>query len=197
MARDPGGAQVIVGLGNRGPGYRETRHNVGQMVLDRLAARLEVRFQRSGAAVLADTRWGGEPLYLAKPVGVMNVIGASVARLLGHLALDPSALILVHDDLDLPFGRVRLRHRGRHGGHNGVRSVIGALGTEDFRRVKVGVGRPPTRDEIVDWVLTRFTPDECQALPAVLEAAAESALSLVGAKANVRGGEGPRVHPAS
>jgi PTH1 family peptidyl-tRNA hydrolase len=171
--------QVVVGLGNPGPEYRETRHNVGQAVLDRLASRLGVRFRIRGPAALAETEWQGARVYLAKPIAFMNVAGPSVARLLRLLALDPTALILVYDDLDLPFGRIRIRHKGRHGGHNGVRSVLDTLGTDAVRRVKVGVGRPTARDEVVDWVLSGFTPEEREALPAILDRAADAALELV------------------
>src|SRR5262245_14321736 len=108
----------------------------------------------------------------------MNVVGPSVARLLDLLGLEPAALIVVYDDIDLPFGRVRVRHQGRHGGHNGVRSLIESLGTETFRRVKVGVGRPAGKDEVVDWVLTGFLPDEQEALPGVVERAADAVLEL-------------------
>ncbi len=172
---------IIIGLGNPGPDYRETRHNLGQAVLDRLATHLGGRFRLRGAAALVEGEWGGRRLYLAKPVAFMNVIGPSVARLLRALDLDPTALILVYDDLDLAFGRVRIRQKGRHGGHNGVRSVIEALGTEAFRRVKVGIGRPTSKEDVVDWLLTPFTPEERRALPPILDHAAAAALELAAA----------------
>ena len=109
----------------------------------------------------------------------MNVSGPPVARLLGPLAATPAGLVVVYDDLDLPFGTVRIRQKGRHGGHRGMLSVLQALGTEEVRRVKIGVGRPGTRDEVVDWVLTPFSPEERDALDGILEEAAEAALSLV------------------
>ncbi len=174
----PEGPQLAVGLGNPGPAYRHTRHNVGQAVLDRLAERLGHRFRLRGPAALAEAEWGGDRLYLAKPVAFMNAAGPAVARLLRELRLDAAALVVVHDDLDLPFGRVRMRHRGGHGGHNGVRSLIETLGTEEFRRVKVGIGRPGTKEEVVDWVLTEFTGEERVALPEVLERAAQAVLEL-------------------
>jgi PTH1 family peptidyl-tRNA hydrolase len=172
---------VVVGLGNPGPAYRHTRHNIGQAVLDRLARRLETRFQRRSGASLAIGRWGTAEVVLAKPDAFMNVVGPSVGRLLRELDCDPRALIVVHDDLDLPFGRVRIRMKGRHGGHNGVRSLIETLGTTAFRRVKVGVGRPGSRDEVVDWVLTPFSPEEEADLPAIVELAADRVLELIGA----------------
>lgn len=167
-----------MGLGNPGPAYRETRHNVGQAVLDCLAHRLGCRFRRRGPAAVGAAQWAGEALYLAKPVAFMNAVGAAVARILRELQLDPAALIVVYDDLDLSFGRVRVRHKGRHGGHNGVRSLIETLGTDGFRRVKVGIGRPATKDEVVDWVLAGFTEEEREALPGILERAADLALEL-------------------
>jgi PTH1 family peptidyl-tRNA hydrolase len=170
--------QLVVGLGNPGSAYRETRHNVGQAVLDCLAGRLGGRFRVQGPAVVAQAGGADGPLYLAKPTSFMNVVGLAVRRLLDELGLAPPALIVVHDDLDLPFGRIRVRHKGRHGGHHGVQSIIETLGTDEFRRVKVGIGRPATRDEVVDWVLTDFTPEERVALPALLERAAERALEL-------------------
>jgi PTH1 family peptidyl-tRNA hydrolase len=171
---------VVVGLGNPGPAYHGTRHNVGYAVVECLAERLGGHFRGRGPAALAETEWAGQRLYLAEPVAFMNVVGPGVARLLHEITLAPSDLIVVYDDLDLPFGRVRARQRGGHGGHNGVRSVIEHLGTEEFRRVKVGIGRPPTRDEVVDWVLTEFTPEERQALPALVERAADAVLALAG-----------------
>jgi len=174
-------SQVVVGLGNPGPAYRDTRHNIGQAVVDRLAERLHGRFRLRGPAQVAEIGGAGEPFYLAKPLAFMNVVGPSAARLLDLLGLDPSALIVVYDDIDLPFGRVRVRHQGRHGGHNGVRSLIESLGTEGIRRVKVGVGRPATRDEVVDWVLTGFLPDELEALPQVIERAADAVLEVAAA----------------
>jgi len=176
--------QVIVGLGNPGSSYAATRHNVGQIVVDALGRRFQARFRLRGSAALVETEWAGSPLYLAKPVSFMNTIGAGVARLLRRLDLDPAALIVVHDDLDLAFGRIRVRHQGRHGGHNGVRSVIETLGTEAFRRVKVGIGRPESRDEVVDWVLMPFTREEQEALPEIVERAANAALGLTRARAD-------------
>ena len=174
------GPQVVVGLGNPGSAYRGTRHNVGQAVLDRLAQRAGVRFHGRGEVTLAEGAWGDARVYLAKSLTFMNLVGPCVARLLRDLDRDPAALIVVHDDLDLPFGRVRIRMRGRHGGHNGVRSLIETLGTTEFRRVKVGVGRPATREEVVDWLVTEgFSPGEQAALPAVLELAADRVLELV------------------
>ena len=118
------------------------------------------------------------PLYLAKLVSFMNVSGPPLARLLRLLDATPSQLVVVYDDLDLPFGTVRTRQRGRHGGHHGMESILATVGTQEVRRVKIGVGRPATRDEVVDWVLTGFSNEEREALPGVIERAADAALGL-------------------
>jgi len=170
--------RVIVGLGNPGAEYRETRHNVGHRVVELLADRLDARFRLRGPAHVAETAWHGAPLHLAKVVSFMNVSGPPVARLLRLLDATPAALVVVYDDLDLPFGTVRTRQRGRHGGHHGIESILTTLGTQEVRRVKIGVGRPAPRDEVVDWVLTPFSDEEREALPGVLERAADAALRL-------------------
>jgi PTH1 family peptidyl-tRNA hydrolase len=172
------GPRVIVGLGNPGSEYRETRHNLGHRVVEVLAERLDARFRLRGPAHVAEAAWDGVPLHLAKVVSFMNVSGPPVARLLRLLDATPSALVVVYDDLDLPFGTVRTRLRGRHGGHHGMESILATLGTQEVRRVKLGVGRPATRDEVVDWVLTPFSDEEREALPGVLERAADAALRL-------------------
>jgi PTH1 family peptidyl-tRNA hydrolase len=144
----------------------------------RLGGRLGLR-EESGTALVADAALGSRPLALAKPLAFMNAVGPAVARLLAGFGVEPEALIVVHDDLDLAFGQVRTRLRGRAGGHNGVRSLIEALGTQEFRRVKVGIGRPPYRDGVVDWVLSGFEPEELDGLPAIVDRAAARVLDLV------------------
>jgi len=169
-------AQAIIGLGNPGSEYRDTRHNMGARVLDALAKKLRVRFQRSGGHLVGQTKWRGQVLYLIKPQCFMNVMGAPVARATRKLKLVPGELVFVYDDLDLPLGKVRVRLKGSAGGHNGVRSLIHTLGTDQLRRVKVGIGRPESperdREEVVDHVLSAFLPEE---LPAVEKACAEAA----------------------
>ena len=176
-------AQAIFGLGNPGPEYRNTRHNVGQRVVDALARRLHVRLSREGGHQVASAEWQGAPLYLVKPGCFMNVSGPVVARLSRKLRLDPGDLVIVFDDLDLPLGKVRARMKGSAGGHNGVRSVIEALGTDAIRRVKVVIGRPGApgqdRDRVVDHVLSPFYPDEHDAIEAACAAAADMVLKLV------------------
>jgi len=171
--------RVVVGLGNPGPEYRDTRHNVGQRVLDLLARMLKKSWRREGQAFVAQGQWRGETLYLIKPQAFMNVCGPTVARALRHVGAGPADLILVYDDIDLPLGTVRVRMKGSAGGHNGVRSVIESLGTSEVRRVKVGIGRPDTRARVPDHVLTPFEEDELPAVDAAVALAAERVLALV------------------
>jgi len=172
-------AQAVVGLGNPGPQYKGTRHNVGQRVVDHLARTLKKRWTREGASQVAKAQWRGEPLYLIKPGSFMNVTGPAVERLCRRLRLDPADLILVYDDIDLPLGTVRVRMKGSHGGHKGVRSIIETLGTAELRRVKVGIGRPGDKDEVVDHVLSSFLPDELPLIEAACDEAARHALTLI------------------
>ena len=183
-------AQAIIGLGNPGPEYRDTRHNVGARVLDTLAKKLRVRFQRSGGHLVAQAKWRGQALFLIKPQCFMNVMGPAVVRATRKLKLLPADLVFVYDDLDLPLGKVRIRLKGSAGGHNGVRSLIASLGTDRLRRVKVGIGRPVSPDDaregVVDHVLSAFDPGE---LPTVEKACAEAsaqALKQVEAKGSTR-----------
>jgi PTH1 family peptidyl-tRNA hydrolase len=179
-------AQAIIGLGNPGQEYRDTRHNVGQRVVDRVAHQLRARFARKSGHQVAEALWQGERLYLVKPACFMNVSGPVVTRVSRKLGLDPSDLVIVFDDLDLPLGKVRVRMKGSAGGHRGVRSVIDMLGTDAIRRVKVGIGRPAppgqARDRVVDHVLSPFYPDEREAMEAACAQAAELALELVAAR---------------
>ena len=176
-------AQAIIGLGNPGPEYRDTRHNAGARVLDVLAKKLRVRFQRSGGHLVAHGTWRGHTVYLIKPQCFMNVMGPSVARATRKLKLAPPDLVLVYDDLDLPLGKVRLRLRGSAGGHNGVRSVIATLGTDQLRRIKVGIGRPVAPElpleEVVDHVLSGFEPEELPVIQVACTEAANQALKQI------------------
>ena len=176
--------QAVVGLGNPGSEYHDTRHNVGQRVVDGIARRLHARFAREGGHQVARTEWAGRPLLLVKPRCYMNESGPVVARLARTLHLDASDLVIVFDDLDLPLGTVRVRMKGSAGGHNGVRSLIAALGTDEIRRVKVGIGRPAPpgqrRELVVDHVLSPFYADEREAVEAACVEAADRALELAG-----------------
>lgn len=177
-----------MGLGNPGDEYRNTRHNVGQRVVDLLARALHKRPTREGQALVARGEWQDETLYLVKPLTFVNVSGPLVARVADRLELSPADLILAYDDIDLALGTVRVRMKGSHGGHKGVRSIIEALGTDEIRRVKIGVGRPPHKEQVPDHVLARFIPDEAPLIDAACQEAADRILKLVA----TRGVEGRR-----
>jgi PTH1 family peptidyl-tRNA hydrolase len=173
---------LVVGLGNPGPDYAATRHNVGQMVLGELARRGSLTFKKHKAnSMVAEGRLapGGPRVVLAKPNTYMNVSGGPVAQLLRFYSLDASKLIVVHDEIDIPFDTIKLKFGGGHGGHNGVRDIIAAIGSADFTRVRVGVGRPPGRQDAADHVLRAFSGSERQALPNLLVDAADAVEQIV------------------
>jgi PTH1 family peptidyl-tRNA hydrolase len=168
---------VVVGLGNPGPDYAGNRHNVGQMVLDEIAVRIGARFKKHktlNQVAEGHVSAGGPKLILAKPNSFMNTSGGPVAAVLGFYGLRPSSLVVVHDELDLPFDTVRLKGSGGHGGHNGLRDIIKATGTNEFTRVRVGIGRPPGRQDPADYVLHDFSSTEKKALPSLIADAADA-----------------------
>ena len=169
---------LVVGLGNPGAQYARNRHNVGQMVLDELATRIGGSFRRHNRAnaVVAEgfLRPGGPKLILGKPNSFMNLSGGPTAQLLDFYSLAPERLIVVHDELDIPFDTLRLKNGGGHGGHNGIRDIAAAIGTPDFTRVRVGIGRPPGRQAAADFVLRDFGKDERAVLPNLLADAADA-----------------------
>ena len=172
-------AHVVVGLGNPGPEYQDTRHNVGQRVVDLLADRLRGTLERASDTITGQVRWRGDTVYLVKPQSFMNVTGPTVRRALARLGAEPVDLILVYDDIDMELGKVRVRLRGSAGGHNGVRSVIEALGTDEICRVKLGIGRPAHKGDVPDHVLTTFEPEEVAVVDAAVAAAADRVLELL------------------
>lgn len=168
---------LVVGLGNPGPGYAGNRHNVGHMVLAELADRMSSSFKTHKAnALVAEGRSGagGPRLILAKPNTFMNVSGGPVAALLRFYKIEPERLIVVHDELDIPFDSIRLKTGGGAGGHNGIKDVAAAIGTQDFTRVRVGIGRPPGRQPSADFVLKDFGSEERKLLPNILDDAADA-----------------------
>lgn len=187
---------LVIGLGNPGPRYATHRHNVGHMVVDQLAARagLVFRSHRSRAAVAEgrltshDQRVPGPRVVLAKPLTYMNLAGGPVAALASFFKVAPADLIIVHDELDIPFGVLRLKRGGGEGGHNGLRDVTKAVGTRDYVRVRVGIGRPPGRMDPADFVLRDFSRQERNELPVLLDEAADAVELTV-----VRGLEGAQL----
>lgn len=145
--------RLIVGLGNPGQAYVETRHNAGFWVVEELASGAGLKFRRHGEAATTHGRVAGHAATLAKPQAFMNRSGPVIAALIDDLALDLSDVIVVHDDLDLDPGRLRVKSRGGPGGHNGVLSIIDALGSDRFARLKIGVGRPPAGEDPAEYVL--------------------------------------------
>lgn len=173
---------LVAGLGNPGPEYAGNRHNVGAMVLEMLAARIGARFSRHRTTtMLAEGRLrpGGPKLVLARPLSYMNTSGGPVSSAAGYFGISPERVIVIHDDLDLPFETIKLKADGGHGGQNGVRDVIKALGTPDFVRVRVGIGRPPGRQDAADYVLRDFAAAEKSRLPFVLDDAADAVELIV------------------
>lgn len=172
---------LVVGLGNPGPQYAKTRHNLGFMVADLLAARIGAPFKvhkRSGAEVVTG-RLGQRPVVLAKPRCYMNESGRQVGPLAKFYSIVPAGVIVIHDELDIDFGRVRLKLGGGEGGHNGLRSVANALGTKDFQRVRIGIGRPPGRKDPAAFVLEQFSVAERAEVPTLCELAADATELLV------------------
>lgn len=167
---------LVVGLGNPGPQYAKTRHNVGFMVADVLAARIGVPFKvhkKSGAEV-ATGRLGGRSVVLAKPRCYMNESGRQIGPLAKFYSIGPGDVIVIHDELDIDFGKVRLKLGGGEGGHNGLRSVANALGSKDFQRVRIGIGRPPGRKDPAAFVLEPFSSTERTEVPTLCELAADA-----------------------
>jgi PTH1 family peptidyl-tRNA hydrolase len=171
---------LIVGLGNPGREYRNTRHNVGFLVIDRLAEELKVTLGRmQSRALVALANDGDKKVLLVKPVTYMNLSGTAISALMRFYKVPVSQLMVAHDDIDLPLGTLRLRPGGGSAGQKGIGSTIERLGTEEFARLRVGVGRPPGQKVAADYVLRPFGRDEAETLQYVLDRAAEAALTFV------------------
>jgi PTH1 family peptidyl-tRNA hydrolase len=176
---------LIVGLGNPGPKYAATRHNIGFAVVDGLAVQLGARLARHkrAMALAAEGRLGvpgsGESVVLLEPLSFMNESGGPVKALMGFYGVDAAQLIVIHDELDLPLGSIRTKLGGGDNGHNGLRSIRSSLGSGDFFRVRVGIGRPNGRQDPADYVLSGFGSAERVELPALTERAGQAAESLV------------------
>jgi PTH1 family peptidyl-tRNA hydrolase len=171
---------LIVGLGNPGREYRGNRHNIGFMVVDTLAEKLNTSFSRVKMnALITAVRWQGERLILIKPQTFMNLSGQAVASYLRFYKLPRSNLLVVYDDVDLPFESLRLKPNGGDAGQKGVRSIIQQLGTKDFPRLRIGIGRPPGRIPVSSYVLQDFSNPEKELLPLVLDQASSAALHFI------------------
>jgi len=166
---------LIAGLGNPGVGYAGNRHNAGYLVADELAQRIGSRF-RPGKfrTAAAEGRLAGTPVTVLKPLTYMNESGGPVAGLRGFYHLPPERIVVIHDELDLPFGAIRLKLGGGDNGHNGLRSVTAALGTREYYRVRFGISRPPGRMDPAAYVLRDFTAAEREELPFLVDRAADA-----------------------
>lgn len=179
------GTHLVVGLGNPGVKYAATRHNVGQMVLDHIAEAAGGRFgaARRAQAVVLEGRLGipgaDERVVLAKTTTYMNVSGGPVAALAAYYDVPPERVVVVHDEVDIPFDTIRLKRGGGEGGHNGLRDITKALGTKDYLRVRVGVGRPPGNRDTADHVLAPFTSTERKSLEMMVVDAADAVEAVV------------------
>lgn len=172
--------RLVVGLGNPGDKYAATRHNVGFMVVDALAARHDIGIVQmkyrslTGKGVVA-----GKQVIIAKPQTFMNLSGEAVKPLFSYIDINSEDVIVIHDDLDLEFGRIKIKSGGGHGGHNGVRSIISHLGNKDFIRVRVGIGNPPPSWSVSNYVLSPFSADERADLARTLEKSADAVEAIL------------------
>ncbi len=166
---------IVVGLGNPGRRYRGTRHNIGFAVADEVARRRQATFEGGrGETLTARCGHGPDAVLVVKPLTMMNLSGGAVADVAGFYKADPSAILVAADDVNLPLGRLRLRARGSAGGHNGFRSIIAWLGTKEFPRLRVGVGRGDPRRDLADHVLARFDDDERDEVEQAIARAADA-----------------------
>lgn len=177
---------VVVGLGNPGPRYAATRHNLGFAVVALLADRIGARFKTlkalgSGNArvEVAEGRLMDHPVVLARPLSFMNDSGGPVVAVARYFKADPEHVVVVHDELDLPFGSMRVKCGGGDGGHNGLKSITAALGSRDYNRIRLGIGRPPGRQDPADYVLREFAGAERTELPYEIDRAADAVESLL------------------
>jgi peptidyl-tRNA hydrolase, PTH1 family len=171
---------LVAGLGNPGPEYAGTRHNAGHMVADLLAERMGARFKAHRTRNdVADGRLAGVPVTLAKPRTYMNLSGGPVAGIAAFYKIPPERIVVIHDELDIPFGAVRLKFGGGDNGHNGLRSITQALGTNEYHRVRFGIGRPPGRMDAAAYVLRDFTAAERKELPLLIDRCAGAVETLL------------------
>ena len=174
---------LIVGLGTPGPNYAKPRHNIGQMVLDELAKEVGGSFKKhsKASAVVVEGRlgFGGPKVILMKSLGYMNTSGGPVSAIAKFYGIDPDHIIVVHDELDIPFDTIKVKIGGGEGGHNGLRDITKALGSKDYYRVRTGIGRPPGRMDTADFVLKPFSSTEAKDLPFLISNAADATMMLV------------------
>ncbi len=163
--------KIVVGIGNPGLDYRSTRHNAGWLVLDFFKKKYSVKFQRHKLAYLCETDIGGERIVLLKPRTFVNLSGKAVKHFTDIYGADIDDIIVIHDDLDLLPGKVRIKRGGGHGGHKGIKSIIESMRGKDFLRIRIGIGRPQFKEDVVDYVLSAFREDKDKMADAMMIAA--------------------------
>lgn len=162
--------KIIAGLGNPGAEYAHTKHNVGFMLVDVLAEKLgAASWKEDFFSALTEVRIGGEKVFLVKPLTYMNNSGEALGPMLSYYKLDVDDLVVVHDDMDIPAGMVRVRRKGSSGGHNGIKSIIAHVGSEDFARVRIGIGRPPAGWTVIHHVLAPFSTEDAPKIRAAID----------------------------
>jgi PTH1 family peptidyl-tRNA hydrolase len=172
--------RLVVGLGNPGERYASTRHNVGFMVADRLAGDAGIPLGREKfGAVFGRGRLEGNEIILAKPNSFMNRSGPPVRALADFFQLSSREVLVIHDDIDLDYGRFKIKEKGGHGGHNGIRSLVDAFGGGDFARLRVGIGRSDSGERVADFVLDRFLPTEAVVLPQIIDRARDAVVTIL------------------
>ncbi len=172
--------RLIAGLGNPGRSYHRTRHNIGFMVVDALAAARSVSIDRiAGGGRIADIRVGGTVVRLLKPMTFMNRSGDAVAEQLVTCGISCGEMVVIHDDIDLAFGRLKIKKKGGDGGHKGIRSIMDACGSGDFIRLRIGIGRSEIDDDVVDHVLGAFDEHESTRLPRIIEQARDAVTAIL------------------
>jgi PTH1 family peptidyl-tRNA hydrolase len=170
------GVKVMIGLGNPGKKYEDTRHNAGFLAIDKISEKWAIPTQQNKfRALVGEGRIDGEKVLLVKPQTYMNLSGESVAEVLKFYKLVPDDLVVIYDDLDLPCGQLRLREKGSAGGHNGIKSIIQHVGTQEFKRIKIGIGRPEPGRSVSDYVLQPFSAAERSVIAEAVSFAAEAA----------------------
>ena len=172
--------KIIIGLGNIGREYENTRHNAGFMAIDKLAQMLEMDFnQEKFSAYFAKKKIDGEDIILLKPTTYMNNSGIALRQCMDFYKVPSEDILVLYDDMDMPVGKLRLRQKGSAGGHNGIKSIIAHLGTQEFPRVKVGVGEKPSRMDLADYVLGHFSKEEQATMDDAVKEAADAVCEIV------------------
>lgn len=167
--------KLIVGLGNPGKQYEKTRHNVGFDVIDHLSNEYNIKLDQSKFKGMFGVGYvSGEKVFLLKPLTYMNLSGESIRPMIDYFGIELEDIVVIYDDLDLPVGKIRLREKGSAGGHNGIKSSISHLGTQEFKRIRVGVGRPTNGMSISDYVLSRFSTDEQKTIDLIVKKCGEA-----------------------